>query len=126
MNPFCKVVVSLLALLLLAAPIMACALPAAAMTAAEHDCCKRMAGECGKGGMSESHSCCKTVTAPDRLPVIKSSSDPSPRHTNLVLIHTLPQMAVITRATEGALPAWATNMHGPLGSPPVSVSILRI
>src|SRR5438445_1577295 len=73
MKPVAKAGVSLLSLLLFAAPIMACALPAMAMTAAERDCCKRMAGECGKKGMS--HSCCQTTTAPDHLPAIKSSAE---------------------------------------------------
>ena len=38
-----KIGVSVLVLLLAAAPVMACARPAATMTAAERDCCKRMA-----------------------------------------------------------------------------------
>ena len=49
MKPIGKVGVSLLLLLVLAKPMMACLIPAIAMTAAERDCCKRMAG---KGAIS--------------------------------------------------------------------------
>ena len=121
-----KVGVSLLSLLLLAAPVMACTLQANAMTAAERDCCKRMAQECGKGKMSQSHSCCKTVAMPDHLPVIKSSSEFNAGHHALVLAHVLPQISVAMPLVEFAPAVWASNMHGPPGSPPVTISVLRI
>src|SRR5215472_12807936 len=69
-----KAGVSILSLLLLAMPIMACLRPAASMTAAERECCKRTARECGKPGMPQSHACCQT-TVPDHFAALKSSSD---------------------------------------------------
>jgi len=69
-----KVGVSVLALLLAALPVMACARPGAAMTAAEHDCCKRMAGQCGRSGMAKSHGCCQTQVSPNDFHALKASS----------------------------------------------------
>jgi hypothetical protein len=126
MKPVGKVGVSLLSLLLFATPIMACTMQANAMTAAERDCCKRMAQECGKGKMSQSHSCCKTVAMPDHLPAIKSSSDFNSAHQVLLLAHVLPQISVAMPLVEFAPAVWASDMHGPPGSPPVTISVLRI
>ena len=121
-----KVGVSLLSLLLFATPIMACTMQANAMTAAERDCCKRMAQECGKGKMSQSHSCCQTVAMPDHLPAIKSASDFSSGHSTLVLAHALPQIPALVMVADCAPATWASDMHGPPGSPPSSISVLRI
>ena len=126
MKPVGKVGVSLLSLLLFATPIMACTMQANAMTAAERDCCKRMAQECGKGKMSQSHSCCKTVAMPDHLPAIKSASDVSSDHTTLAIAHALPQISVAFPLMTSS-PVWVSDMHGPPGSPPpVTISVLRI
>jgi len=125
-KPVGKVGVSLLSLLLFATPIMACTIQANAMTAAERDCCKRMAQACGKGKMSQSHSCCKTVAMQDHLPAIKSSSDFNSAHAILVLAHVLPQISVAMPLVEFAPAVWASDMHGPPGSPPVAISVLRI
>ena len=126
MKPVGKVGVSLLSLLLFATPIMACTMQAKAMTAAERDCCKRMAQDCGRGKMSQSHSCCKTVAMPDHLPAIKSSSDFSSGHATLVLAHALPQIPAVVMVAECASWTCASDMHGPPGSPPSSISVLRI
>src|SRR5882757_6632345 len=100
MKPVGKVGVSLLSLVLLATPIMACVMPTATMTAAERDCCKRMGPECGKG-MAKSHSCCQTATLPDHLPAIKSSApDVSSKHLALVLKHTLPPTQTVAMLPE--------------------------
>jgi len=109
MKTIAKVSVSVLSLVLLATPIMACVMPAA-MSAAERDCCKRMAQECGKKGMAKSHSCCQTTTVPDHLPAIKSSSsDISSRHPALVLVHALPPIPTVTTMPEsGSSSPWAT------------------
>jgi hypothetical protein len=124
MKPVAKVGVSLLSLLLFAAPIMACALPAMAMTAAERDCCKRMAGECGKKGMS--HSCCQTTTVPDRLPAIKSSSVGSSTLLALVFVHALPPSPIAATMQKSASSPWAADIHSPPVPPPATISILRI
>jgi hypothetical protein len=42
-----------------ATPAIACLVPMHQMTKAEHDCCLRMAQECGSAMMPSSHSCCQ-------------------------------------------------------------------
>jgi hypothetical protein len=69
-----KAGVSILAMLLAALPVMACARPGAAMTAAEHACCKRMAGQCGHSDMAKSHGCCQTQVSPGDLHALKAPS----------------------------------------------------
>src|SRR6516225_2066681 len=69
-----KAGVSVLAMLLAALPVMACARPGAEMTAAERECCKKMAAQCGGGGMMKSHKCCQTDVAPNSLDAMKTSS----------------------------------------------------
>lgn len=121
-----KVGVSVLSLLLFAAPIMACALPAMAMNAAERECCKRMAQECGNKGMAKSHSCCQTIAVPDHLPAIKSSSDVGSQLLALVFVHALPPVPSIATMPESGSSPWATVIHSPPVSPPASISVLRI
>src|SRR5215467_8518613 len=89
MKPVFKAAVSMLSLLLLATPIMACMIPAAFMTAAERECCKRMAGECGRAGMPQSHPCCQTTTVPDHFAAIKSSSNVNAIHVTLAVAYVL-------------------------------------
>jgi hypothetical protein len=125
MKPFGKVGVCLVALLLLATPIMACVVPAAAMTAAERDCCKRMAQECGNKGMPQSHSCCQTTTVLDHLAAIKSSSDVNPTHL-LVLAEAIQPAPIIATVPEAGSSPWAADIHSPPVSPPVTISVLRI
>lgn len=126
MKPFGKVGVSLLSLLMLATPIMACLVPAAAMTASERDCCKRMAHECGSKGMPQSHSCCQTTTVPDHLAAIKSSSDVNLRHPTLFVAYAIcPGAAISTVSVSGSSP-WAADIHSPPVSRPVAISVLRI
>src|SRR5207237_2521946 len=125
MKPVGKVGVSVLSLVLLAMPIIACVMPAFAMTGAERDCCKRMAQECGKG-MAKSHSCCQTATVSDHPPAIKSSSDVNSRHLAVVLAHALPPIPTITTMPESGSSPWSAPIHSPPVSPPVTSSVLRI
>jgi hypothetical protein len=125
MKPFGKVGVSLLSLVLFATPIMACLIPEAAMTAAERDCCKRMAHECGNRGMS-SHSCCQTTPVADHLAAIKSSSDANSMHLALVLAHALFPMPIVAMMREEGVSPWAVDIHSPPISPPATISVLRI
>jgi hypothetical protein len=126
MNSVGKVGVSVLSLLLLATPIMACVMPAAAMTAAERDCCKRMAHQCANKGMAKTHSCCQTTTVPDHLPAIKSSSDVNAKPLALVLIHALPPVLTVAMVAESGLSPGEADIHSPPVSPPVTISVLRI
>jgi hypothetical protein len=126
MKPVGKVGVSLLSLLLFATPIMACAMQANTMTAAERDCCKRMAQECGKRKMSLSHSCCKTVAMPDHLPAIKSAPDFHSGSPSFVPTPAMPQRPLVMMVAEPVSAPWASNMHGPPDSPLSGISVLRI
>ena len=121
-----KIGVSTLVLLLAALPVMACTIPGAAMTAVERDCCKRMAQECGKTGMKQSHSCCQTTLVPDHLSALKSSSDVGSKHLALVVLHGLPSLPTIAAIPEFGLLLSAPDVHSPPVSPPASISVLRI
>ena len=126
MKVVAKVGVSVLSLLLFAAPIMACAVPAMAMSAAERECCKRMAQECGNRGMAKFHSCCQTVLVPDHLPAIKTSSDVGSIHLTLALVHALPPLPTISAIPESGSSPWAADIHSPPVSPPAGIFVLRI
>lgn len=126
MRPFGKVGVSLVSLLLLATPTMACLVPAAAMTAAEHDCCKRMAYQCGNKGMPQSHPCCQTTTVPSHLAAIKSSSDVSSQHPTLFVASPINPGPTISTVPESGSSPLAADIHSPPISPPVAISVLRI
>jgi len=126
MRSVVKLGVSLLSLLLFAVPIMACVLPAMAMSAEERECCKRMAQECGNTGMGKSHSCCQTVSVPDHLPAIKSSSDVGSKPLALAFILALPPIPTMALILESGSSSWATDIHSPPVSPPGSISVLRI
>ena len=124
-----KVGVSILSLLMFAAPIMACTLPETAMTMPERECCKRMAQmaqDCGKGGMSQSHPCCQTAAAPDHPPAIKSSSHVFSEHLTSVLVQALPPISLSALTPAFASRTWMSDVHSPPASPPVSISVLRI
>jgi hypothetical protein len=120
-----KVGVSLLAMLLGALPVMACTVPGVTMTAAERDCCKRMAERCGHSSMAKSHGCCQPQASPSRFEVLKSCS--FQLNVSLVDFHIQPAMF---RAT-GESPLLcitkiASAPHGPPGLSSVGTTVLRI
>jgi len=126
MRPAFKAGVSMLSLLLLAMPIMACLIPAASMTATERECCKRMAGECGKAGMPQSHPCCQTTTVPDQFAAIKISANVNSVQVTLAVTY-LPHHTFMTLAPQESGPGpWAADIYSPPVSPPASSSVLRI
>jgi hypothetical protein len=120
-----KIGVSTLALLLPALPLMACAVPGAVMTAAERDCCKRMADQCGHSGMAKPHGCCEIQTAPNDFHALKASV--AQLDHSLINLHTQP--------SESQTIAYArllitTNTSFPTHSPPgmaySATTVLRI
>lgn len=121
-----KVGVCVLALMLAATPVMACVLPGGAMTPAERECCKRMAQECGKTGMKQSHSCCQTTPVPDHVSAIKSSSDISSKHLAPVVLLGPALVPAVGAIPNSGLPLSAHDIHSPPVSPPASISVLRI
>src|SRR5690242_13319173 len=72
-----KPVCLFLILLVVATPLIACALPGEEMTKAEQDCCLQMSNECGSSQMSDSHTCC-TKTPQVEGSTLKASSKYSP------------------------------------------------
>lgn len=115
-----------LALLLLVAPVlMVCLVPTATLTAAERECCKHMAGQCGKPDMAGSHSCCERSASPEDLNFVKAK--PSQVVPDFGTIAFLPsagaQPVLIAELPSFEFPS---AIHGPPESPPASISILRI
>jgi len=118
----CKLAALVLVLSVFASPLMACLLPDATLTAEERECCRKMAGECGK--MPSSHSCCKTTVR---------DADPYLSNSRL-------QISAPAQATVAVLPldqitglpdlisqfVISSDAHAPPESPPVKTSILRI
>ena len=126
MKPFSKVGVSLLFLLVLATPIMACLIPEIAMTAAERDCCKRMAGHCGHKGKVQANSCCHTIAVPDHFAAIKSLSVVNGQHPPMLVAYQVHPGLTILTVLEFGSALLAVDIHSPPVSPPVVVSVLRI
>jgi hypothetical protein len=87
-----KVGVFALAALFAALPVMACALPNAAMTGAEQECCKKMAGQCEDMGMAKAHPCCQVTATPGDLHALKTAPSQF-HHVSLVQFHALPLTA---------------------------------
>jgi|SRR5215831_19674951 len=120
-----KAGVSVLAMLLAPLPVMACARPGAEMTAAERECCKKMAAQCGGSGMMKSHGCCQTTVSPDKFDAMKALSSQ--------IDHFLPHLDAQPVSLEGTAAlqrAFATNIASPPHSPPGLLSsattVLRI
>ena len=126
LRPMSKIGVLALAVLFAALPVMACALPNASMTAAERECCKKMAGQCGDMGMAKSHPCCQVTATPADLHALKTAPSQL-HHVNLVLFHTLP----VTSRTDAQflLAQWSSQVsctHSPPGLDSTTTTILRI
>src|SRR6202162_881786 len=104
-----------LAVLFAALPVMACAVPNAAMTAAERECGKRMAGQCGDMGTAKSHPCCQVTATPADFHALKTA--PSQLHNvSLVLFHALRLTA--QPDTYFSLAQWSSRVsrtHSPPG-----------
>jgi hypothetical protein len=121
-----RVGVLALTVLFAALPVMACALPNAAMTPAERDCCKKMAGQCGDMGMAESHPCCQVTATPADLHALKKAPSQL-HHVSLVLFHAFPLTAQADAYF--SLAQWSSRVsctHSPPGLESITTTILRI
>jgi hypothetical protein len=120
-----KAGVAILAMLLAALPVMACARPGAAMTVAEHACCKRMAEQCGGSGMAKSHGCCQPQVSPSELHALKAPA--SQLDHPLLGAHAQP---VASQAIFDSQLMFTASMPPPTDSPPGELStattVLRI
>jgi hypothetical protein len=115
-----------LAVLFAALPVMACAVPNAAMTAAERECCKKMAGQCGDMGMAKSHPCCQVTATPADFHALKTASSQL-HHVSLVLLHALPPTAQTDVYV--SLAQWSSRVsctHSPPGLESLTTTVLRI
>jgi hypothetical protein len=125
MRLMAKVGISALALLLAALPVMACAAPGAVMTAAERECCKRMADQCGHTGMAKPHGCCEIQTAPNDFHALKASF--AQLDHSLIDLHTQPAES---QTVGYAHLLFTTNTPFPTHSPPglaySATTVLRI
>src|ERR1017187_1793539 len=83
-----RVGVLAISVLFVALPVMACAVPNAAMTPAERACCKKMAGQCGDMGTAKSHPCCQSTATPADFHALKTASSQL-HHGSVVLFHAL-------------------------------------
>jgi hypothetical protein len=121
-----KIAVFALAVLFAGLPVMACVVPNAAMTAAERECCKKMAGQCGDMGMAKSHPCCQTTATPADFHALKTASSQFD-HVSLVLLHALPltaQADVYFSLAQGSSHVSCT--HSPPGLDSLTTTVLRI
>jgi hypothetical protein len=121
-----KVGVFALAVLFAAMPVMACAVPNAAMTPTEQECCKKMARQCGDMGMAKSHPCCQSTATPADFHALKTASSQL-RHVSLVLFHSLPLTAQADAYF--SLAQWSSRVsctHSPPGLDSTITTILRI
>jgi cytochrome c556 len=121
-----KIAVFALAVLFGALPVMACVVPNAAMTAAERECCKKMAGQCGDMGMAKSHPCCQVTATPADFHALKTASSQL-HHVSLVLFHALPLTA--ETGAYVSLAQWSSRVsctHSPPGLESLTTTVLRI
>lgn len=113
----------ILLLVLSLAPAMACLIHGATMTAGERACCQTMSAQCGRPDMPASHSCCRGT-----LPVAgERAIDAKVSTVHLAAVATIP--LAVWDMMAPVLPASArigyTDSSLP-GSPPSSISVLRI
>jgi hypothetical protein len=126
LSPLRKVGVFGLAVLFAALPVMACAVPNAAMTPAERSCCKKMAGQCGNMGMAKSHSCCQATATPADFHALKTATSQL-HHVSLVLFHALPLTAQAgTYCSLAQSSSRVSCTHSPPGLESLSTTVLRI
>lgn len=121
-----KVAVFALAVLFAALPLMACVVPNEAMTPAERECCKKMAGQCGDMGMAKSHPCCQPTTTSLDFHALKASSS-SQDHVNLVALQGLPiSVQGVTCLSLTPLAFQVSYAHSPPGLESLATTVLRI
>jgi hypothetical protein len=121
-----KVAIFALTALFAGLPVMACVVPNVAMTAAERECCKKMAGQCGDMAMAKSHPCCQVTATPADFHALKTASSQLD-HVSLVLFDALP----LTAQTDAyvSLVQWSSRVlctHSPPGQESLNTTILRI
>ena len=100
-------------------PAMACLTLGVEMTAAERECCKQMAQNCGSMNMPASHSCCQTEVRQPHPMLQAAAAHVAPPGATEAVIHL--ENPFTSRADFSLF-----EFHLPPESPPGSSSILRI
>lgn len=104
-----------------ATPAIACLVPRHQMTKAEHDCCLKMAQECGSSMMPSSHSCCQGHQRETAVSPVATYSPTRPFDVVIV-----PQISILLISNPSvSLDVLALEAPPPESSPGCS-SILRI
>jgi hypothetical protein len=102
-------------------PAIACMIPLRPMTHAEHECCKKMAQQCGSSAMPSSHSCCQGHQREGAISPVPTYSPTRPFDVAII-----PQTAVLLVASEPILLASGALEAPPPEASPGFSSILRI
>lgn len=104
-------------------PAMACLVPGRQMTVEERACCRAMGSQCGAPGMPASHSCCQG-TLPDLHEKMIETKTTAVCPFAVAVVHLTALAAGNPSPSIHARVGYADS--SPQGSPPSSVSILRI
>src|SRR5579864_3577771 len=102
-------------------PAIACLVPTRQMTPAEHECCLKMAQQCGSSAMPSSHSCCQGHQRNSAVNPVPSYA-PN-RHLGLAVV--LPTSVVLVNSVLTSPLSEAMEAPPPESSPG-SISVLRI
>src|SRR5579872_7009530 len=105
-----------LALILSAAPTMACLWPTVTLTAAERACCKHMANQCGHAGMPSSHSCCQGLNGPETTTFVRVAGVQL-EHVANIEYHVSPTIPVLVIRVPPSQTNFELETHGPPGLP---------
>jgi len=111
--------VAVLVVTIFGIPAMACLTPSQPMTMAEHECCRRMAHDCGSMPGSETHSCCQIGARP-RSPFVGVSHFAVERHA--VVLRATPSEPAMVPVAPAESKVNAIS-HSP---PPLESMVLRI
>jgi hypothetical protein len=103
-------------------PTVACFLPMRTMTAAEHECCKKMAHQCGSMAMPSSHSCCQHPDQRDNAVSPVPTCSPT-RHVSASVVSQTDIILIHSASISRHMPALETPPPEPS---PACSSVLRI
>jgi hypothetical protein len=105
------------------APVTACMVPSAEMSAQERACCRMMKNQCGQMGMPASHGCCQKTPPSVHESALKTKA--VALHPVVVPVSWLVASELVKPTSSVA--GWVEQPdYSPPKSPPSTLSILRI
>ena len=119
-----RLIAAVLVAMWLLTPEVLCLLPGVALTMDEHECCERMAGQCGRVPMPDLHKCCQTVTPANAVITTKAAEHREPQIDTVSLIHSTADDARDLTAFNHGLHSLTTNSPPPVFH--TSPDVLRI